>query len=106
MPAPPLPAAPSAIPDVAVLNATRVPGLARAEADRLLRAGYRVGIVTNHSDRLAHSSVRYAPGARARAARLARREHIRRVQPMSRALRRRLAPESRVVVLLGADRTR
>ena len=35
---------------VAVLNGTTVPGLARAVADKLLAAGYKIGTVTNAPD--------------------------------------------------------
>ena len=91
---------------MAVLNATRVARLATVEAVRLVGAGYPVGVVRSHTARLAHSSVRYRPGARAFAVKLARLEHIGRILPMSRALRRRLGPETRAAVVLGADRTR
>ncbi len=89
---------------VAVLNAARTAGLARREAARLTGAGYRVGVVANHpSGRLARSSVRYARGQRTAAVALAARERIRRVLPLTGALRRQLGGVD-VVIVLGADR--
>ena len=89
---------------VAVLNAARTAGLARREAARLTGAGYRVGVVANHpSGRLARSSVRYGRGQRTAAVALAARERIRRVLPLTGALRRQLGGVD-VVIVLGADR--
>jgi len=107
LPAPPPSTVPVPAPSatrVAVLNAARTTGLARREAARLAGAGYRVGVVADHpAGRLARSSVRYAPGHRAAGVTLAARERIRRVLPLSGALRRALGRVD-VVIVLGADR--
>jgi hypothetical protein len=48
---------------VAVLNGTTVPGLARAVADRLETAGYKIGAVTNGPDQQrAATQIAYSPG--------------------------------------------
>ena len=90
---------------VAVLNAARTAGLARrGKVARLTGAGYRVGVVADHrSGRLARSSVRYGRGQRTAAVALAARERIRRVLPLTGALRRQLGGVD-VVIVLGADR--
>jgi LytR cell envelope-related transcriptional attenuator len=49
---------------VAVLNASTIPGVARAAAERLVRAGYTPGTVTNEPPSRQLSLVLYAPGAR------------------------------------------
>jgi len=85
---------------VAVLNAARTTGLARREAARLVP---RRGRGHHPAGRLARSSVRYTPGHRAAAVTLAARDRIRRVLPLSGALRRALGRVD-VVVVLGADR--
>jgi hypothetical protein len=100
----PAPAPPPSATTVAVLNASAVTGAARAVANRLDAAGYRVGVVTNRLGGLARSSVRYPAGQRAAAVALARRLRIRRVLPLSRALRREAGREADVVVVLSRDR--
>jgi hypothetical protein len=89
---------------VAVLNATRERGVARSAADRLVRAGYRIGVVSSTpGPPRARSVVLYKPGSRAAALALAKRLRIARVDLVTLAIRRSVADKSTVVVVLGAD---
>jgi hypothetical protein len=93
---------------VAVLNATRERGVARSAADRLFRAGYRVGVVTNApGPSRARSVVLYKPGSRAAAVALAIRLRVPRVGPVTPGIRGSVADHATVVfVVLGADHSR
>jgi hypothetical protein len=89
---------------VAVLNATRERGAARSAADRLVRAGYRIGVVSSTpGPPRARSVVLYNPGSRAAALALAKRLRIARVDRLTVAIRHSVADKSTVVVVLGAD---
>jgi hypothetical protein len=101
---PAAPAAPAAT-RVAVLNATRVNGLARTAADRLSAAGYRIGVVTDDAvtNTLGRSAVLYAPGRRTAAAAVAARLGIARVAPLDAGTAGTVAGAG-VVVRIGIDR--
>jgi hypothetical protein len=90
---------------VAVLNATREPGVARTEADRLAKAGYKIGVVTDaRGGQRKRSVVYYAPAARPSALVIARRERIPRVDAIGPAIRHAVGSDANVVVVVGADR--
>ena len=86
---------------VAVLNASTTTGVARAAADRLVRAGYTPGTVTNARRPRRLSLVLYAPGARPAALAIARRERIARVAPLNAAVRAQVGGTADVVVIIG-----
>jgi len=103
--APPVTPSKSAV-VVSVLNATREPAVARVEAIRLARAGYRIGTVANApGPRRERSVVYYARAGLTEALLLARRERIARVDAAGPTIRG-AAGRVAVIVVLGADHPR
>jgi hypothetical protein len=91
---------------VSVLNATRKRGLARVEAVRLVKAGYRMAVVGDApGPRRERSVVYYAHSGRTAALVLARRERIARVDGAGPTIRR-AGGRASVIVVLGADHPR
>jgi hypothetical protein len=90
---------------VAVLNGTRVPGLAATLGDKIAGEGFRLGTVTNNFDQeRAESVVLYTPGAEREAADVSRRLDI----PQREAIdtdSQALAGDATVVVVAGADQS-
>lgn len=90
---------------VAVLNGTRVPGLAAQIGDQIAGEGFQLGTVTNNFDQeRAESVVLYAPDAEREAADVGRRLGISQreaIDPDSQSL----AGDATVVVVAGADQT-
>jgi len=104
------PVTPQARVSLAVLNATRITGLARAVADELTSLGYdEPNVVTNDTTNQSRvrTTVYYEPGHRADALGVASCLHIgsERVAPMD-ADARALADRAVVAVFVGADRAR
>ena len=104
------PVTPQARVSLAVLNATRITGLARAVADELTSFGYsEPNVVTNDTTNQSRvrTTVYYEPGHRADALGVASCLHIgsERVPPMD-ADARALADRAVVAVFVGADRAR
>jgi hypothetical protein len=91
---------------VAVLNGTTVPGLARGVANRLTNAKYKIGTVTNAAtqDRSA-TLVEFAPGHRAEADSVAKAIDVRSdsIQPLSAGSKTIAGSQATVVVTVGAD---
>ncbi|HEY4096274.1 MAG TPA: LytR C-terminal domain-containing protein [Baekduia sp.] len=91
---------------VAVLNGTRVPGLARGVANVLQNRNYKIGTVTNAAEQgRAATTVEYAPGHRAEATEVAAAitaptTTLRPIDHATRTIAGRLA---KVVVLVGSD---
>ena len=105
------PTTPSATPkpgtyEVAVLNGTTVPGLARGVANRLQNAKYKIGNVTNAAtqDRSA-TLVEYAPGHRAEADQVAKAIDVSSdaIQPLSSGSKTIAGNSATVVVTVGSD---
>ena len=104
------PVTPQARVSLAVLNATRITGLARAVADELTSLGYdEPNVVTNDTTNQSRvrTTVYYEPGHRADALGVASCLHIgsERVAPMD-ADACALADRAVVAVFVGADRAR
>jgi hypothetical protein len=90
---------------VAVLNATRTPGLARGAALALQRRGWKIGTVTNYTDQnLDSSCVDFVPGRSAAASRIARQLGIYKVLPATRLMTALAGPKAGVIVIVGRDR--
>ncbi|HEX2104909.1 MAG TPA: LytR C-terminal domain-containing protein, partial [Solirubrobacteraceae bacterium] len=94
---------------VAVLNGTTFTGLARSASDKLTRAGFRPGVVTNDTTNQARSAtaIFYSEGQRRAALDVARLIGIGRdaVQPLDRNTST-IAGDADVVVSVGADQAR
>jgi hypothetical protein len=94
---------------VAVLNGTTFTGLARSASDKLTKAGFKPGVVTNDTTNQTRSAtaIFYADGQRRAALDVARLIGIGRdaVQPLD-ANTRALAGQAHVVVSVGADQAR
>lgn len=90
---------------VAVLNGTRVPGLAAQIGDSVEKQGFKLGTVTNFNDQQrAESVVLYAPGAEREAAEVGRRLKISQREPID-AGSQGVAGDATVVVVTGQDKT-
>ncbi|HWH94721.1 MAG TPA: LytR C-terminal domain-containing protein, partial [Baekduia sp.] len=92
--------------EVAVLNGTTVPNLARGVANRLQQTKYRIGNVTNAAaqDRSA-TLVEFAPGHRAEADSVAKAIDVGSdaIQPLSAGSKTIAGERAAVVVTVGAD---
>jgi hypothetical protein len=94
---------------IAVLNGTTVQGLARAVADKLQKAGYRIGTVTNAADQQRSATqVAYRPGDLRMARDTARTIHVGgdAVVPIDQVTAATAGSQAEVVVTVGADQTR
>jgi hypothetical protein len=95
---------------VAVLNGTTFTGLARSASDRVTKAGFKPGLVTNDTTNQARSAtaIFYADGQRQAALDVARIIRIGRdaVQPMDQGTRLLAGEDADVVVSVGADQAR
>lgn len=92
--------------EVAVLNATTVPGLARGVANRLQNDRYKIGNVTNAAaQHRAATIVEYAPGHRVEAEQVALAIDVSpaALQPLSTASRTIAGDGAAVVVTVGSD---
>jgi hypothetical protein len=94
---------------VAVLNGTRIAGLARAAADRLEQLGFHEGLVTNDpsNQQRQRSAIYYEPGYRDQAQAVAAclELGLDRVHPMTRQARV-VADRADIAVLIGADKAK
>ncbi len=94
---------------VAVLNGTTVTGLARGASDKLTKAGFKPGVVTNDTTNQARSAtaVLYSQGNRAAALDVARVVSVARdaVQPIDQGTRLLAGEDADVVVSVGADQS-
>jgi hypothetical protein len=94
---------------VAVLNGTTVPGLARAVADRLETAGYKIGAVTNGPDQQrAATQVAYTPGNVKIARTVAKLINVGSdaVVPVDEVTQQTAGSDALVVVTVGSDQQR
>ena len=91
--------------DVAVLNGTSVPGLAAKVGDDVRVNGFRLGAVTNSRDQFDQTVVRYAPGQRREAKKVAHDLGVKPLQPIDRQTEQ-TAGDADVVVIAGADRAK
>ncbi|HWV86669.1 MAG TPA: LytR C-terminal domain-containing protein [Capillimicrobium sp.] len=93
---------------VAVLNGTTVPGLARAVADRIEAAGYRIGNVTNAPDQQRSATqVSYQEGNERVARQVARTINAGSdaVVPIDEVIQATAGADALVVVTVGADQS-
>ncbi len=94
---------------VAVLNGTTVTGLARGASDKLTKAGFKPGVVTNDTTNQARSAtaVLYTEGNRRAALDAARIVRVGRdaVQPIDQGTRLLAGEDADVVVSVGADQS-
>jgi hypothetical protein len=91
---------------VAVLNGTTVPGLAAQIGDQIENVGFALGTVSNATEhQRANSVAMYAAGHQRDARAVARRLHIRAVEPVD-ANSQAIAGDASVVVIVGSDQTR
>jgi LytR cell envelope-related transcriptional attenuator len=91
---------------VAVLNGTTVPGLAAQIGDQIENVGFALGTVSNATEhQRANSVAMYAAGHQRDARAVARRLHIRAVEPVD-ANSQAIAGDATVVVIVGSDQTR
>jgi hypothetical protein len=91
---------------VAVLNGTTVPGLAAQIGDQVQNDGFQLGTVSNApQQQRANSVAMYAPGHQRDARVVARKLHMRAVEPVD-ANSRSIAGNAVVVVVVGRDQTR
>ncbi len=93
---------------VAFLNGTRVTGVARGVANKVQRAGYKIGAVTNAVDQTATSTiVYYGDGQRAQAQQVAAVLSLpaTAVRPIDQSTRVVAGPDADVVVVVGADQS-
>jgi hypothetical protein len=94
---------------VAVLNGTTVTGLARGASDKLTKAGFKPGVVTNDTTNQARSAtaVLYSDGNRRAALDVARVVEVGRdaVQPIDQGTRLIAGEDADVVVSVGADQS-
>jgi hypothetical protein len=95
---------------VAVLNGTTFTGLARSASDKLTKAGFKQGVVTNDTTNQTRSAtaIFYAKGQRNAAVEVARIVGIGRdtVQPIDANTRGVAGEDADVVVSVGADQAR
>jgi LytR cell envelope-related transcriptional attenuator len=92
---------------VAILNATRTPGLARDAATLLERDSWRIGTVTNAPDQsLTSSCVDFTPGHSQAASIIAEQLGIHSIIPPTADVVAAAGPDADVIVVLGADRVR
>lgn len=91
---------------VAVLNGTVSTGLAATVADKIVAGGWTKGTVDNYTIDQARSAttVYYAADAREQARQVARALSVSAVEPVDEPTQA-LAPESQVIVVVGADQT-
>jgi LytR cell envelope-related transcriptional attenuator len=91
---------------VAVLNATKRPGLGKRTAVALQQHGWKIGTVTNYVDQSLESScVDFVPGRSAAASRIAEQLGIHKVLPATRLMTALAGPRAAVIVVVGADRS-
>jgi hypothetical protein len=93
---------------VAVLNGTTVPGLARAVADKLLAAGYKIGTVTNAPDQQrAATQVAYQQGQQVTARQVAKTIDVGNdaVSPIDEVTEATAGSDAMIVVTVGADQS-
>lgn len=106
-PAAPGDAVPAVVPaqtTVAVLNASRIPGLAGAAAQKLADHGWKIGTVTNAPDRsLKASCVDFTPGHSQAASIVARQLGIQSIVPPGRDILTVAGPDADVIVVVGAN---
>jgi hypothetical protein len=92
-----------------VLNGTTVTGLARGASDKLTKAGFKPGVVTNDTTNQARSAtaVLYTQGNRPAALDAARVIDVGRdaVQPIDQGTRLLAGEDADVVVSVGADQS-
>ena len=95
---------------VAVLNGTTFTGLARSASDKLTKAGFKQGVVTNDTTNQTRSAtaVFYAPNQRNAALEVAKTVGIPRdaVQKLDAGTRSVAGEDADVVVSVGADQAR
>jgi hypothetical protein len=93
---------------VAVLNGTTVPGLARAVADKLLAAGYKIGTVTNAPDQQrAATQVAYQQGQQVTARQVAKAIDVGNdaVSAIDEVTEATAGSDAMIVVTVGADQS-
>jgi LytR cell envelope-related transcriptional attenuator len=91
---------------VAILNASRKPGLARDAADVLERHGWRIGTVTNAPDQsLTSSCVDFTPGYSQAASLIAEQLGIKTIVPPNPDYLAVAGRDANVVVVVGSDRS-
>jgi hypothetical protein len=103
----PPPIVPSKV-TVAVLNGTRIPGLAAQVGDRVQSAGFNLGnVATAAESQKAESVVEFKPGANRQARAVARKLHISQIEPLDPTNGdQSLAGNAQVLVIVGADQQR
>ena len=90
---------------VAVLNATKRPGLGKRTAVALLRHGWKIGTVTDYTDQsLKSSCVDFTPGHSEAATMISRDLGIHNVIPPAADVRAIAGRDADVIVIVGADR--
>ncbi|HEY6761027.1 MAG TPA: LytR C-terminal domain-containing protein [Baekduia sp.] len=92
--------------EVAVLNGTTVPGLARGVATRLQNTKFKIGTVTNAATQTRSATlVEFAPGHRAEADAVAKAIDVQSdsIQPLSAGSKTIAGDKATVVVTVGAD---
>jgi hypothetical protein len=103
----PAPVDPSKV-TVAVLNGTRIPGLAAQVGDRVQSNGFNLGNVATATEaQRAESVVEFKPGANRAARLLARKLHITQIEPLDPSSGDQgLSGDATVLVIVGADQQR
>ena len=93
---------------VAVLNGTRIPGLAAQVGDRVQSNGFQLGNVATATEaQRAESVVEFKSGANRAARLLARKLHITQIEPLDPASGDNgLSGDATVLVIVGADQQR
>jgi hypothetical protein len=91
--------------EVAVLNATSVPGLAAKVGDDVRVNGFKLAAVTNSREQFDQTVVMYGQGQQRAARKVAHDLGVKPLQPIDR-LTERTAGDADVVVIAGADRAK